>query len=122
MINAAQLAFLQATANRTLDLTAKIERDTNPSTVQDGKGHKAESWTVLQVTQPCALAEPTPREMQLYAGEIAGRRAWKVSFAFGTDVQRNDRLTVSGQRMRVQVDETLGSYSTLTQVLATQIV
>lgn len=119
MLSPAQLAALQAAATKTLDLVAKIERQSG--TTQDGKGHIVENWTVLSAAVACGLSEPTPRQMQLYANLIAGHRAWIVSLPYGTGIQRNDRVTISGQVMRAQVDISLGSYSTLTQVLATQI-
>lgn len=123
MIDAATLAALQASAALTLDLTAQVTRNTATGT--DVWGHPNEQWTaVLQNGSPnvaCALTEPSAQVMAQYAALIGSQRAWKVSFPYGTDVKRNDRIAVGGQTMRVQVDETLGSYSTLTQVLATEI-
>lgn len=119
MLDPRQLTSLQGFAGRTLDLTAKIERNTGNGT--DGMGHPTETWTTLASAAPCGLSEPSAGKLQQYAALIGSAQAWQVSFLYTTDVARNDRLTIGGQIMRVQVNMTLGSYSTLTQVLATAI-
>lgn len=122
MLDTRQLTALQSYASRTLDLSAQITRNTG--TGSDIWGHPNETWTPVPASGAavaCALTEPSAQVMAKYADLIGSQRAWKVSFPYGTDIKRNDRIAVGGQTMRVQVDETLGSYSTLTQVLATEV-
>ena len=120
MLNNAQLAALRVYAALTLDLTAKIERQTGTS--QDSAGHVVENWTTLANAQPCRLAEPSETQLQLYASAIASRRAWKITLAYGVDVQRNDRVTIGVLVLRVQTsDVSSSSYSTAIQVIATEM-
>lgn len=119
MLDAATLIALQNAATMTLDLVAVTQRNTGTGT--DAWGHPSETWLTVNASIACGLTEPNAQQMQIHAALIGSSRAWKVSFPYGTDIKRNDRITVGGQTMRVQVDETLGSYSTLTQVLATEI-
>ena len=116
MLNAAQLASMQAFAARTLDLTANTTRNT--ATGANVWGTPNETWTAMLTGVACGLSEPTPKQMQVYATLIGSPRAWIVSFPFGSDVKRDDRISVNGTTMRAQIDISLGSYSTLTQVLA----
>lgn len=119
MLSAAQLTSLQGFATKTLDLTANTSRNTATGT--DAWGTPNETFTAVLTGVACGLSEPSPKQMQLYATLIGSERAWIVSFAFGSDVKRNDRITISGVTMRVQIDISLGSYSTLTQVLAVTV-
>lgn len=120
MLSAAQLTSLQGFATKTLDLTANTQRNTGSGT--DALGIQLETWTPVLTGVACGMAEPSTKDMQLYAGAILGsERAVKLSFPIGSDVKRNDRVAVNGRTYRVQVDTSGDSYNTLVQVIAVQI-
>lgn len=119
MLSATQLAALQAAATQTLDLSATIQRKSVAST---SYATDEESWAQLG-TGPvnAGMSEPTRTQLALYAGVIGSQRAWVVSLPYGTPVARDDQLLIAGRTLRVQADLSLGSYSTLYQVLATEV-
>ena len=120
MLDSRQLTAAQRFAATTLDLVAQTTRNTASGTT-DAWGHANETWTTINASVACGMSDPSPMQMQKYATLIGSARAWKVSFPWGTDLKRDDRVIVLGQTLRVQVDISIGSYSTLTQVLATEI-
>lgn len=118
MIPAKELAILQATAAASLDIPgAQIQRAT---TVDDGYGHATKTWETL-ATLNAGMNEPRASVMQQYAAKIGTLVSWVVSFPLGTDIKPDDQILILGQTLRVQADLSVGSYSTLTQVLATEI-
>ena len=118
MLSANELATIQATATASLDIAGcQVQRKT---TAPDTHGYQTETW-VTHATVKAGLGKPTASFMALYAELIGNRTAWVVSLPLGTDVQRDDQLLIIGQTLRVQADLTQSSYSTLTQVLATEI-
>ena len=120
MLSAAQQTSVQTYAAMTLDLTANTTRNTGSGT--DALLVPLETWTAVLSGVACGMAEPSTKDMQLYGGAILGsERAVKLSFPFGSDVKRNDRVTVNARTYRVQVDASGDSYGTLTQVIAVQI-
>lgn len=120
MIPANELAILQATASASLDIPDVQIQRANPT--DDGYGHKVKgnTWATI-ATVNAGMSEPRANVMTQYAARIGTLVAWTVSFPLGTDVKADDQILISGQTLRVQADLSVGSYSTLTQVLATEI-
>lgn len=118
MIPATELAAMQAVAAASLDITGcQIQRATP---ADDGYGHTTKTWATI-ATVTAGMAKPSAQVMTQYAGRIGALASWVVSLPLGTDVKADDQLLIIGQTLRVQADLTQSSYSTLTQVLATEI-
>lgn len=118
MLSATQLAALQAAATRTLDLAGCVIQ--RKSVTGSSYGTDEEAWAPVGAAVNAGMSEPTRTQLALYAGIIGSQRAWVVSLPYGTPVARDDRLLIAGRTLRVQEDLSLGSYSTLYQVLATE--
>jgi hypothetical protein len=120
-LSAAQLTSLQTFAtNLTLDLTANTTRKSGSST--DGRGHQVPAWTAVLTGVACSMADPAPATMQLYPEAFIGaERKVKFSFAVGSDVKRDDRITTGGRTYRVQADIGRDSFSILAQFVAVQV-
>lgn len=118
MIPANELAALQAVAAASLDISGcAVQRAT---TTDDGYGHNVKTWAT-HATVSAGMAKPSAQIMQQYAARIGALSSWVVSLPLGTDVRADDQLILAGVTVRVQADLTQSSYSTLTQVLATEI-
>lgn len=119
-ISAARLARMQAVATRTLDLTANTTRNSGSGT--DALLVPLETWAAVLTNEPCAMAEPTQRDIQLYAGALLGNETFiKLWFQKTASILENDRVAVSGRTYRAQAVSPDDSYSTLNLVIAVQI-
>lgn len=118
MIDAAALAQMQATAAQSLDIPGCVVR--RKTTTLSAYATAEETWSDVAAVS-AGMAEPKSQLLQQFAARIASQRAWVVSLPYGTDVRRDDELVLAGRTLRVQADLSLGSYSTLNQVLATEV-
>ena len=116
-----QLTFLQTMAvTYTLDLTANTTRKSGTAITSDG--HQVPAWTAVLTGVACGMGDPTPALMQLFPGAFIGaERKVKLSFPVGSDVKRDDRVTISGRTYRVQADIGRDSFSLLGQFIAVQV-
>lgn len=119
MLDARQLTSLQAFAATTLDIAGCLVQ--RATTVNNEYGHVVETW-VTTATVQAGMNEPGRAMQQQFADRIGVLTPWLVSLPFGTDVARGDQLVLAGQTLRVQANLSVGSYSTLAQVLATEVV
>ncbi|SRR5258708_4374387 len=119
-LTAGQLAFLQTMATTyTLDLMANTTRKSGTTT--DGRGHQVPAWTAVLTNVVCGMGDPAPALMQLFPGAFIGaERKVKLSFPVGSDVKRDDRVTIGGRSYRVQADIGRDSFSLLAQFIAVQ--
>src|SRR5579885_919081 len=118
MLSAAQLAYFQSIVAGAFDLTADIKR--NQSTTFS-IGQPTEDEQTIASGVKCSMMQPSRAVATLYANLIGVQQATVFSFADGQDVQRGDRVVVSGSTWTVQATLTPQSYSVATQVLATKI-
>lgn len=114
-----ELEALQAAILDTLPLVAAIERNTSAIVTL---GQKTETWTTIASSVKCGMRQPSQAIAAQYASLIGAQQATVFSFPEGQDVQRNDRIVVSGTTWTVQAPLTPQSYSVSTQVLATRII
>ncbi len=119
MLTPAQLVALQGAMRLTLDLTCTLIQRAAPSPSAWATDEPV--WTTVAGPVAAGMSEPTRQQLALYGGVIGAQRAWVVSLPYGTPVARGDQLSIAGRVLRVQADLSLGSYSTLTQVLATEV-
>ena len=117
MISAAQLAAMQATSNKTGDLSIAIQRVTLG---QDGEGNVTKTWAT-HATVNGNLAQPTASQLQNYGYAIADLAAWMVRVPVGTDIEIGDRLVVGGMNLEVQIILVPQSYQASTRVLAAEV-
>jgi len=118
MLSAAQLAAFRAASTRVLDMTADIQRNTPGA---DGYGHQTASWAAVATGVACGLNKPSAALLQAYAAKLGALQSWLVSLPYGTTISEGDRVIVGGQTLLVQADVSLSSYSTLVQVLASEV-
>ena len=118
MIPATELAAMQAVATASLDIASCVVQ--RATTADDGYGHAVKTWATI-ATVAAGMAKPSAQVMHIYAARIGALASWVISLPLGTDVKADDHLLIIGQTLRVQADLTQSSYSTLTQVLATEI-
>lgn len=118
MLDSRQLTAIQGFAARTLDLTCTITRATlTPTNI----GASASTATVASGVA-CGLATPSAALLAVLATDAVGDvPQWVVSLPAGTDVRVGDVLAIGADRLRVQALRTPQSYSTLVQVLATEV-
>jgi hypothetical protein len=91
-------------------------------TSTDGRGHQVPAWTAVLTGVVCSMTDPAPALMQLFPGAFIGaERKVKLSFPVGSDVKRDDRVTISGRTYRVQADIGRDSFSLLGQFIAVQV-
>ncbi len=115
MLTAAQLTALQGFAATTLDLTANTTRKSG--TGLDGRGHPNPTWPALLTAVACGMSEPTVTDF------LTSEPVAKFSFPTGSDVKKDDRITMvsSGLVFRVQTRTDRDSYSLLVQCIAVQV-
>lgn len=117
-VTATELTDLRSDAATWLDLTCDIQRAT---TAADAWGGQSASWATLSSGVACGLARPSQAIMQQYASKVGSMQVWLVSLPYGTTIAEGDRLTVDSQTLLVQADLSQSSYSTLAQVLASEV-
>ena len=123
LLNAAQLAALRAAALATLDTPGvTITRPPLGSIAAGAYGQPITTSPVTVATGiACRLATPTGHLAE-FAERIGAARAWKVTLPYGTAIQRGDVITLpSGDKLTVDADVTLSSYSTATVALASEL-
>jgi hypothetical protein len=87
----------------------------------DGLGSPGGSSSTVG-TYKVDVTLPTAGEIAEYASQIGDLLTWLVSFPYGTDIRKNDVLSVKGRKMTVQATLDPDSYEAFTQVLASEIV
>lgn len=117
LLSAAELASIQAEANKLLDTTAAIMRRT-PS--NDGLGSQSESWPTI-ATVPAMMTTPNGSFIQKQAEALGELASWLVFVPVGTDIQRYDRITINSQTLEVQAVYSPLSYAGLIRMLASEI-
>lgn len=121
MLSTAELTALQAVATSALDTTADIQRNTPAA---DGYGHQTASWAPIATGVRCGLAKPNAHTLAAYAGLIGSLSVWLISLPYGTTVRVSptpDRIVTNGQTLQVVADLSISGYSTLVQVLASEV-
>jgi hypothetical protein len=124
MITAAELAQIQRdVAAIALSLPCLIKRKT---TTKDQFLTATDSWlTISPVGLLCGLTEPSAGQLANYDFLIGSLAAWQVKLPYGTDVQHQDQILVTGeftqQTLTVQVVLEPRSYATLLTVLASEV-
>src|SRR5579863_5154175 len=117
MLNAAQLAAMQATVLQAFDLSCAVTR---PALTSDGAGGSSATYSAV-ATVPCNLAQPSQQLLQAYDYLIGSLSAWVVGVPVGSDIQANDHLAVNGLVLQVHVVLDPKSYETRMRVLAAEV-
>lgn len=119
-IPASELAAVAADFATAMDQTVKIERPTNSKGVW---GETLESWTTISAATACILDEPSGTMLERFIEFIADKITWRVLLPAGTNIARNDRLTLAstGEKLRVEAVDSPKSYEVLVSVLATEV-
>lgn len=122
MISASELAQIQADAAAiTCNFPCTIQRKT---TSKDQYGGETDTWAVVEITT-CGLSEPTAGQLQNYDFLIGSLAAWQVKLPYGTNVQHQDQILVTGefaqQTLEVHVVLEPRSYAALLTVLAAEV-
>jgi head-tail adaptor len=111
---AAQLAAMRAAQAQLLPQSAAIAR---PLGIKDGLGTSTAAWPVVGV-YACRVHETGHPEHYVAANLLSDRRAFVVTFAYGTDVQPEDRLTIGTLVLYVVGVINESSWQTVVRVLA----
>ena len=125
-ITQSEMNLIMAQQNALLDLPCLVERKTLTS---DGVGTSTESWTTVysawSVGNPsglkCGMQQPSTTQLTALASRFAGLAVYNVRFPNTTVLRNQDRLTVAGEKLIVQMEATPQSWSTLLTVLATEL-
>lgn len=96
MLSATELATLRATQVQALPAVATITRRALAS---DGAGGQTE--TTSTTTAACRAAVASAQQVELVAGQLNERTAWRITFAQGTDVRDTDMISVGGRSYEV---------------------
>lgn len=121
MLDATELAQIRTdAAAAALDLSCTIQRKT---LTRDGSGQATETWNTV-ATINAGMTEPTGGQLQNYNYLIEDLATWMVKLPYGTNVQAQDRLLITGQlgqqTLVVQVVLEPRSYAALLTVLASE--
>lgn len=123
MLSAAELASIRAdAANAALDLPCVIQRKT---LTRDGAGQATSVWNTVSPDGLLAgMTEPTGGQLQNYNYLIEDLATWQVKLPYGTDVQAQDHLLITGQlgqqTLVCQVVLEPRSYAALLTVIASE--
>lgn len=121
MLDVAEIAQIRAdAAAAALDLPCVIQRKT---LTRDGAGQATSVWNTV-ATVHAGMTEPTGGQLQNYDYLIADLATWSVKLPYGTNVQAQDRLLITGQlgqqTLVVQVVLEPRSYAALLTVIAAE--
>lgn len=97
LLSAAQLTSMRATADLALPDSAVLSRATLTS---DGMGGYTESWATT-ATVACRLDPPGNARLDQWQEKIMNRAAFILSVPDDTDIQSQDRASVSGSTYEV---------------------
>jgi head-tail adaptor len=122
MLEAAELADIRSdAAAAALDFTCTIQRKT---ITRDTLGQATEAWNTIATVQ-AGMNQPTANMLQNYGYRIESLAAWHVQLPYGTSVQAQDHLLITGQQgqqtLEVQVLLEPRSYAALLSVIASEL-
>lgn len=122
MISAAELASIQRdVAAIALSLPCVVQRKT---VTKDPFGTPVETWDTIE-TVNVGMTEPSAGQLANYDFLIGSLAAWQIKLPYGTDVQHQDHLLITGefaqQTLVVQVVLEPRSYAALLTVLASEV-
>lgn len=122
MLDASELASIRSdAANAALDLTCAIQRKT---ITRDTLGQATEVWNTI-ATVNAGMTEPSANMLQNYNYRIEDLAAWHIRLPYGTNVQPQDQLLITGQAgqqtLVVQVLLEPRSYAALLSVIASEM-
>lgn len=122
MLDAAELAQIRTdAAAAALDMSCVIQRKT---ITKDTLGQATETWATI-ATVNAGMTQPTAGQLQNYNFMIEDLAAWQVKLPYGTPVQPQDHLLITGaysqQTLNVQVILEPRSYAALTTVIASEL-
>lgn len=122
MLSAAELAQIRTdAAAAALDMPCTIQRKT---ITKDTLGQATETWATI-ATVNAGLTQPSQQLLQNYNFMIESLSAWQVKLPYGTSVQPQDHLLITGaysqQTLNVQVILEPRSYAALTTVIASEL-
>lgn len=121
MLDATELAQLRADVAAVLDFTCTIQRQ---STSKSALGQETGSWNTIATVQ-AAVSQPSASMLQNYNYRIESLAAWHVQLPYGTDIQPEDHLLITGQAsqqtLEVQVLLEPRSYAALLSVIASEL-
>jgi hypothetical protein len=118
MLSDAQIASMQATIARSLDVTLPLERNT-PGV--DTSGHATESWSSAG-NIACNVKNATASMLQLYAEIIGSQRAVTIRIMETTDARQGDRITYLGLKWLLHELNDSESYTWTKELLAVTVV
>jgi hypothetical protein len=119
MLSTDQLSAMQAYALQVMDQTASLAR---PTITAGTYGQALEATTVLNAALPCLLGSLTGEDIRRYPDLLGAKVEWRLQVPNGTDIQRNDLLTLaSGDVLRVQRVLAPQSYTPTITVYASEV-
>jgi hypothetical protein len=102
VLSAIDIASMQAVMLNAMDMTLSIDRPTNAT---GAWFQTIESFTPIATSVKCLVSDPSDGEMneQGQSGIVGVQQQWDIWVPNGTNVQINDRVTLSnGLVLRVQ--------------------
>lgn len=112
------LAKPRQVITRTFDTTATIVRK---ASVSDGEGGTTDTFAAIYTDVPCSLMRSGVRPQEREAAALVeGIMLWVVTFAYGTDVLRTDRIICMGRTFEV-IGAGSGSYELAHRVTCLEI-
>ena len=118
MINATDMAAMQAVSVASLDLACTITHTT--SSTDDGLGGTVPGAST-SVTITCTAKMPSAGMLAQYSNLIANRKAYRVRVPLATVVSQGDRVVIKSETLTVQVVFAPESYATALLFLATVV-
>lgn len=125
-ISASELTSIQTDMAALLDLPCLVERKTTtPDPVGSGSFTWRTIYTAWSINNPTGLlagmAQPNGGQLANYGYLIGSLASWQIKFPVGLTILPQDRLTINGQELTVQIILQPRSYQALLTVLATEI-
>jgi hypothetical protein len=103
---------------RTFNTYATILRK---ASVSDGEGGTTDTFAETYLNVPCSLTRSSVRPQEREAAALVeGIQLWVITFAYGTDVLRTDRILCDGRQFEV-LGAGSGSYELAHRVTCLEI-
>ncbi len=97
MLSSFELGALRDVQALTMPEVVIVKRSTQTG---DGAGGFAEAWATIATTMG-RIAPGGSRDVQLLAGRLNDKAAWRITILCGTDVAEADRLEVGSRSFEI---------------------
>ena len=117
-LEAADLVSMRAAQEVLLPDTCAVTRRTATA---DGLGGETWTWAQVGATIACRLSSHGAPQEYLQVGAVRGKTIWMVTLPYGTDVVREDRITISAQVLEVLGFASGGAWETAMRAACVEV-